>query len=116
MDISIWWDKAIIMTVNWYKIENKNGVCTFAWIFSENTFSWLHLYSHLPFTPRLAYNCRTEITPSVMLPSLHEKAIKEGISIECTPVIPGASHLKSYCSEIQPRFIPAGHIQHTILS
>ena len=24
--------------------------------------------------------------------------------------------LKSYCSEIQSRFIPAGHIQHTILS
>ena len=24
--------------------------------------------------------------------------------------------LKYYCSEIQPRFIPAGHIQHTILS
>ena len=25
-------------------------------------------------------------------------------------------YLKSYCSESQPRFIPAGHIQHTILS
>ena len=105
--ILVFFPEYTIITILMAKCQKDNSIANWSYVF----LALIHQYdSQLTHVMMTFINKYTMKIPSQQLMSLWHAPSWSSLerTIECC--------LKSYCSEIQHRFIPAVHIQHTILS